>query len=269
MKEFDCPRPVPVAVKLGGGALEIVAEPRDTASVQVSPWDNSEASREAAERTLVELRDGRLVIEANEGGPLWLWRNGRVRVDLRVPLDCPLTVKVASADVRCGGRYGEVSLTTASGDAAVEHVTGDAAIHTASGHVLFERVDGRASISGASGDVTVTRVYGDISGGTASGDLTVEEAGASVKVNTASGDLRVGCVRRGTVRLKSASGDVFVGVAQGTSVWLDVNTASGRTRNGLTMDAGPPANGQAQLDLAIRTASGDVDIHRVVMPAAA
>jgi hypothetical protein len=269
MKEFDCPRPVPVAVKLGGGALEIVAEPRDTASVQVSPWDNSEASREAAERTLVEMRDGRLVIEANEGGPLWLWRNGRVRVNLRVPLDCPLTVKVASADVRCGGRYGEVSLTTASGDAAVEHVTGDAAIHTASGHVLFERVDGRASISGASGDVTVTRVYGDISGGTASGDLTVEEAGASVKVNTASGDLRVGCVRRGTVRLKSASGDVFVGVAQGTSVWLDVNTASGRTRNGLTMDAEPPANGQAQLDLAIRTASGDVDIHRVAMPAAA
>src|SRR5690349_14050910 len=229
MKEFDCPRPVPVAVKLGGGALEIVAEPRDTASVQVSPWDNSEASREAAERT----------------------------------------VKVASADVRCGGRYGEVNLTTASGDAAVEHATGDAAIHTASGHVLFERVDGRASISGASGDVTVTRVYGDISGGTASGDLTVEEAGASVKVNTASGDLRVGCVRRGTVRLKSASGDVSVGVAQGTSVWLDVNTASGRTRNGLTMDAEPPANGQAQLDLAIRTASGDVDIHRVAMPAAA
>ena len=269
MKEFDCPRPVPVAVKLGGGALEIVAEPRDTASVQVSPWDNSEASREAAERTLVEMRDGRLVIEASESSTLWLLRHGRVRVDLRLPLDCPLTVKVASADVRCGGRYGEVNLTTASGDAAVEHVTGDATIHTASGHVLVERVDGRASVSGASGDVTITRVDGDISGGTASGDLTVSEAGGSVKVNTASGDLRVGCVRRGTARLKSASGDVSVGVAQGTTVWLDVSTASGRTRNGLTMDADPPASGEAQLDLAIRTASGDVDIHRVALKAAA
>jgi hypothetical protein len=269
MTEFDCPNPVPVAVKLGGGALQIVAEPRDTASVRVSPWDDSEAARQAADRTTVEMRDGGLVVEAHDSITLWLLRNARVRVDLRIPLDCPLTIKVASADVRCGGRYGELNLTTASGDVAVEHVTGDAAIHTSSGHVLVDRIDGRATVRGASGDVTVTRAYGDISGGTASGDLTVEEAGGSVKATTASGDLRVGCVRGGTVLLKSASGTVSVGVARGTSVWLDVATSSGRTHNGLTMDANLPANGGAQLDLAIRTASGDVDIHRVTVPAAA
>jgi DUF4097 and DUF4098 domain-containing protein YvlB len=269
MTEFDCPNPVPVEVKLGGGALEIVAEPRDTASVRVSPWDDSEAARQAAERTTVELRDGRLVIEAHDSITLWLLRNVGVRVDLRVPPDCPLTIKVASADVRCGGRYGELRLTTASGDVAVEHVTAGRVDRGVAGHVLVERIDGRATVRGASGDVTVTRAYGDISGGTASGDLTVEEAAGSVKVTTGSGDLRVGCVRGGTVLLKSASGAVSVGVAQGTSVWLDVATASGRTRNGLTMDANPPANSGAQLDLAIRTASGDVDIHRVAMPAAA
>jgi DUF4097 and DUF4098 domain-containing protein YvlB len=236
--------------------------------VTVSPGDHSDASRDAAERTTVELRDGRIVVETHEGGPLWLLRRGRVRVDMRLPLDCPLDVKVASADVRCQGRYGEVSLNTASGDVAVEHVTGDAAIHTASGHVLVDRVDGRARVTGASGDVTITRVLGDLSGGTASGDLTVDEAEGSVKVNTASGDLRVGCVRGGSVNLKTASGDVSVGVARGTSVWLDVATLSGRTRNDLAMNATAPTGGEPRLNLAIRTASGDVDIRRVAVPAA-
>jgi DUF4097 and DUF4098 domain-containing protein YvlB len=268
MTEFDCPSPVPVIVKVAAGAVDIVAEPRETASVTVSPWDASDGSREAAERTTVELRDGRLVVETHDGGGFWLLRRARVRVDMRVPLDCPLTVKVASAEVRCAGRYADLDLATASGDVAVEHVAGDAAITTASGHVLVDRVDGHARVNGASGDVTVTRVYGDISGGTASGDLTVEEVGGSVKVNTASGDLRVGCVRRGSARLKTASGDVSVGVARGTGVWLDVSTLSGRTRNGLSMDAAPPAGGQAPLTLAIRTASGDIDIHRVTVPAA-
>jgi hypothetical protein len=269
MPDFDCPQPVPVIVKLAGGALDIVAEPRGTASVVVSPWDDSEGSRQAAERTTVELRDGRLVVETQDGAAFFLLRRARVRVDMRVPLDCPLTVKVASADVRCAGRYAELNLTTASGDAAVEHVTGDASITSASGHVLVDRVDGRARVNGASGDVTVTSVQGDISGTTASGDFTVDEAGGSVKVSTASGDLRVGCVRRGTTQLKSASGDVSVGIAKGTGVWLDISTVSGRTRNGLSMDAVPPAGGEAQLTLAIRTVSGDVDLHRVAVPAAA
>lgn len=269
MPEFDCPNPIPVAVKLAAGSLEIVAEARDTASVTVSPWDASDASREAAERTTVEIRDGRLCVEAREGGPLWLLRRGRVRVDMRVPLDCPLAVKVASADVRCQGRYRDLDLNTASGDVAVEHVTGDVAVHSASGHVLVDRVDGRVRISGASGDITVTRAGGEVSGGTASGDLTIEEAGASVRVTTASGDLRVGCLRRGTVNLKTASGDVSVGVARGTSVWLDVNTASGRTRHDLSMNGTPPTGGEPQLSLTIRTASGDVDIRRVAVPAAA
>jgi hypothetical protein len=69
--------------------------------------------------------------------------------------------------------------------------------------------------------------------------------------------------------MKTASGDVSVGVAQGTSVWLDVNTTSGRARNGLDMAANPPADGQAQLTLAIRTASGDIDIRRAVARVAA
>jgi hypothetical protein len=62
---------------------------------------------------------------------------------------------------------------------------------------------------------------------------------------------------------------VNVGVAQGTSVWLDVITASGRTHSDLDMSGGPAGGGQPDLALTLRTASGDIDIHRVVASAAA
>jgi DUF4097 and DUF4098 domain-containing protein YvlB len=214
------------------------------------------------------MRDGRLVVEAPEAGTFWLLRHGRIRVDIRIPLECPLNVKLASAEARCRGRYGETRIAGASGDVAVEHVAGDTTITTASGHVLVDRVDGSAHVKSASGDVTLGLVAGNVEGHTASGDLTVENAGGSVLLTSASGDMQVSCLRGGTAKLKGASGAVRVGVAQGTGVWLDVNTTSGRTSNGLSM-GGQPTNDQAQLSLTIRTVSGNVDIRRVVVPAAA
>jgi DUF4097 and DUF4098 domain-containing protein YvlB len=270
MPEFACPTPVTVGVHLGGGALDITAEPRDTASVTISPWDGSDAARDAAEHTTVDMRGDRLIVEAPENGSGWLLRRGsRVRVDIRVPLDCALEIKAASADVRCRGRYGDAYVRSASGDVAVEHVAGDASIKTASGHILVDRVDGRSAVDAASGDVTVTLAGGDVTAHTTSGDMTVDEAGGSVQATAASGTVRVGRARNGTIKVKSASGGVSVGVAQGTSVWLDVLTASGRTRSDLDVSEAPAAGGQPDLTVALRTASGDIDIYRVVAPATA
>ena len=100
MYEFDCPRPVTLALRLGGGGADVVAEERTTAVVDVTPDDSSDASREAAANTRVELRGDTLYVEAPEWTG-WLFRRGpKVRVSARVPLDGPLVVKVASADVR-------------------------------------------------------------------------------------------------------------------------------------------------------------------------
>src|SRR5205814_960825 len=55
MYEFDCPRPVTLALRLGGGGADVVAEERTTAVVDVTPDDSSDASREAAANTRVEL----------------------------------------------------------------------------------------------------------------------------------------------------------------------------------------------------------------------
>jgi DUF4097 and DUF4098 domain-containing protein YvlB len=99
--------------------------------------------------------------------------------------------------------------------------------------------------------------------------VALVRAETSVHVGSASGDVQLDAVRRGEVQLSSMSGDVRVGVAAGTSVWLDLSTASGRTRSDLT-DLGPHGpGGRPDLTLHVRTASGDIDLRRVQLPAAA
>jgi Toastrack DUF4097 len=268
--EFDCPRPVALSLRIAGGGAEIVAEERATASVDVRPFDGSDAAREAADRTRVDLRDGVLVVEAPEWTG-WLFRRGpRVRVTVHLPQDGDLTVKVASADVRAVGRYGAASVTTASGDVFVDHVTGAMVATTASGDLRLGRVDAELRLNTASGDISVGRVGGDASAHSASGDVTIDRADASVKATTASGDVRVGVASTGTMKINTASGDVSVGVAPGTGVWLDLTSMSGDTRTDLAMpEGGGGDQSSATLNLAVRTASGDIDVHRAPMSAAA
>ncbi|MFS8479253.1 MAG: DUF4097 family beta strand repeat-containing protein [Micromonosporaceae bacterium] len=267
MYEFDCPAPVHVLTRLGAGSLEITAEPRETATVEVTPYDETDAGREAAARTRVDLRDGRLTVEAPEG---WLLRRSpRLRVALRVPLDCTLHVKVASADTNCRGRYADAVVNTASGDVYVEHVTGDVSANTASGDLRFVEVGGQLRVNMASGDITAQAVGGELTIHSASGEVAVEQIAAGARVTTASGDVRIGAARRGVVRITCASGDVSVGVTEGTGVWLDLVTMSGKTRSDLSVTPAAPATGRPGLTVQVRTASGDIDVHRVTQPAAA
>jgi hypothetical protein len=269
MYEFDCTRPVTLSLRIAGGTADIVAEERQTATVEVSPFDGSEAARDAAERTRVELRDGTLLVEAPEWTG-WLFRRGpRVRVSVRLPADGDLVVKVASADVRATGRYRSASLTSASGDVYVDHVTGDASAKTASGDVRFGRADGGLRLNGASGDLAVGLVGGDVGAHSASGDISIDRVEGSLSVTTASGDVRVGATVAGAVKINTASGDVAVGVVPGTGVWLDLNTLSGDTRTDLAMPGTGGDQSTAALNLQVRTASGDIDVYRATMNAAA
>jgi hypothetical protein len=268
MREFDLPTgPITLQTKIGSGNLTVVAEPRETATVEVEPYSDTEASRDAAERTVVVLRDDTLVVEGPDTG--WSWRRrGQLQVRVHVPEDTRLRVKVASADATLSGRYGDSVIDAASGDVELGHVSGWLRLHTASGDIRVERVDGQAGVDSASGDVRLGYAGGEVTVQSASGDVSVGQAEASVRAKTASGDLRVESVRRGEARLTTASGDVEVGVPAGTSIWLDVSTAGGRTRSDLQQLAGGPANGKADLNLHVSTASGDINLRRVA-PAAA
>jgi putative adhesin len=269
MHEFPCPRPITVAIRISGGAAELVAEERDSATVEVTPYDDSPSSREAAAATRVELRGATLVVEAPQNHGWMFGRNAKVRLAIRVPVDSALTVKSASAEVRGDGRYATVSVHSASGNVRVDEVSGDATVNTASGDVRIGSVGGELRAHSASGEIAAEEVGRDASVHSASGDITIDRAGASVNAKTASGNLRVGVASTGVIKAGSASGSVSVGVAAGTGVWLDLSTMSGSTRSDLDLADEPPTGERPSLTLQVRTLSGNIDVHRVSLPAAA
>lgn len=261
MHKFNCSGPVTVELRLGRGSCEIRAEERDTVTVEVEPYDNSDAAQEAARDTRVELSGDTLVISAPEAGG-WLFRRApRLRVTAAVPTGSSGRLRAASADLTCHGEWGQIKLNTASGDVYAERVTGDLSVNSASGDVRAGQVDGRLTVNTASGDVSANRAVGSVDIKGASGDVEIDELGGDLRCGTASGDVRIGSARQGTISVHSASGDVSLRVVPGTRVWLDLNTLSGRTTNDLEVGAESPSGGH-DLSVQVRTMSGDIGVHR-------
>jgi Putative adhesin len=261
--EFDRATPVTVALRMHRGVADVTAEDRPGIQVEVLPLDDSTAARDAAGGYQVTLEGDSLIIHAPEGFGWPLRRTPKIHVVARVPAGSSLAAQMASADLRARGDYGIVQAELSSGDGYVERAAGDAELKSASGDLQIDRVGGSLRVGSASGDLRVGDVSGDVSVSTASGDLSLHSVGGSIQGKTASGDIQIGRLIRGQATVNSASGDVTIGVARGTGVWLDVNTASGDTKSDLTMnDEAPPPDQQATLELRVRTASGDIHIHR-------
>ncbi len=260
MPQFPSPHPVSTEVRVPAGIVEIYADDRDTVDVQVTPADGGAASREAAEATWIDLAGDQLRIVLDPVDGRWSRRSGQVRVVALVPAGGPLHVSVASADVRCAGRYADARIDSASGDLYIEEVAGDLSVKTASGRLLAERVDGAARVRSASGDISLGTVGGEISVHSASGHVEIGDAAGSASATTASGAVRIASAHSGTIQARSASGAINVGVSAGTGVWLDLNTLSGRTHTDLAMSGGP--GGSATLRLELRSMSGDIRVFR-------
>jgi hypothetical protein len=261
--EFASPGPVNADIRIASGSVDVHAGDHSSITVNVDPFDNSSASREAAEQTRVHLEGKHLVVHTPHGKGWALFKWPKLRITVHIPQESVLSVKAASADVTCTGSYNDVVAHTASGDLTVDRVTKDASITSASGDVKINWVGGDLRMNSASGDVSVQHVGKDIDAHSASGDIVIGRADGSARAKTASGDIKVGVTSRGEVRAHSASGDVTVGVAAGTAVWLDLNTASGKTRSELTISDGAPPTGTS-LQIKVRTASGDITLNRVV-----
>jgi len=259
MYVFDRSTPVTVSLRLQRGTAEVVAENRPDAQVEIIAEDGADD-----DRFTVALEGDTLVVHAPES--TWNWRRTpKARVQVRVPLDSALAAHSAAADIRATGRWASGQATVASADVSVDEVTGDAYLKAASGDLTVGRIGGSLRISSSSGDLRVGDVTGDVKADTASGDITIRRVGGSLQTETASGDVEIGEVSRGKSRLSTASGDVSVGVAAGTGVWLDLNTASGSTTSDLAMGgAAPQGTQEATLELRVRTASGDIDVHRAM-----
>ena len=190
MPEFPVSGPISATVRISSGSLRFVAEQRDSVVVDVRPGNSSDAARQAAAETIVEMTADGLLIETPQARGFIVRRSPSVDVTVRLPADSRIMARTASADVTVDGRLASADINTASGDLRIEHVTGDLRRHSASGDTHFRRVDGALNADGASGDVRGGIVGGDLTSKSASGDVIVEAIGGSVRASSASGDFQ-------------------------------------------------------------------------------
>ncbi len=263
MYEFPSTGPITANLHIASGSLNVFAEDREGVQVTVEPVRDTEGGRAAAENTRVEMNGNTLTVETNLGKGFGFIRRGTsLNITVRMPIDSVLSANSASADMTFLGRYASATIKGASGDLRLEDVLGNLERHSASGDSEIGRIGGDASITKASGDLRVASVGGDLAIKSASGDIAVGQVGASARVSTASGEIRIDSLRQGEARLNSASGDVSVGVAEGTAVWLDLNSASGDSRSELPVSDASPSGQAPNLTLHVRTASGDITVRR-------
>ncbi len=262
MREFACDGPISVIVRTYVGRVDVIAEDRTSAAIDVTPGNGSEAARNAAAQTRVEMSGNLLIIEAPETRGFTIRRSPVLNIRVHVPSGSRLQFNAVSADLRSTGRLGDVEISTASGDARLDHVAGDVKRNSASGDTHFNRIDGDLSTHTASGDVRGDTIGGGLTARTASGDVSINAIGGSVKAQSASGDIEIESLRLGVTRISSVSGDVELGVAEGTPVWLDLSSISGDTRSELPVSDAAPAGGSAALNLHARTVSGDITVRR-------
>lgn len=263
MYEFDRSTPVTVALRAHSGVVDVIAEDRVSIQVDVQPMSGGESGVEAAADTRVVLEDDTLLIQV-PGSDYWSWRRTpKLRITVRVPAGSSLAGKTASAAVRAAGVYGTVTLDVASADIDLGEALGDVAVESASGDLTVRRVGGSLRAKTASGDLRTGDVTGDVSIETASGDIRTGAVGGSLRAGTASGDIEIGALHQGRADIHSASGDITVGVTAGSAVWMDLNTASGKSVTDLAAQGDvPPADNPVTLELRIRTASGDIRVRR-------
>jgi hypothetical protein len=277
MPTFPTPEPITLRLKVSSGDVRINAAARTETEVEVRPSNpSSSADVETAQHTVVEHRDGVVVIEApDERG---FGRKGSIDVRVDLPEGSAVRGSVASADFGADGRLGAVEVNSASGDVRIDQAgdltiqtasgdvfcrqsDGDAKVQTASGDLRIATVAGRAQVSTASGDASVDEVGGDLRLQAASGDLQVGAVAGSVEAKTASGDVRIGSVRQGEVSADAASGDIQVGIAAGTAAWLDLSSLSGDVNSALDQ-ADDPGDSELTVSVRARTLSGDISIVR-------
>lgn len=277
MTTFHTPEPVRLRVELWEGSVHVLAEETDTTTVELEPDDNG-AAQELIERATVEQRGNDLVVllPKARGG---LFRRGLgVQATIHVPLSSSAYIETASADVELVGVLGDVRVSTGSGDIEIEHAD-DVTVRTGSGDLNLGTADGNCSVKSGSADIVIGLVAGncdllsgsgdveiDSVGGrlavkTGSGDVAVRSGGGDVDAMAGSGDVALHRVSSGRVKAKTGSGDIAIGVASGTSAYLDVMTVSGDVHSELD-GADSPRDGELTVEISVMSGSGDVVLQR-------
>jgi len=276
MYEFETPSAVDLRVELQTGDVRIKAMDTTTTSIRLVP---ATGARELADETVVEQRDGQILVIAPRKSPTFFRRSPSMDVVVELPMDSSVDVRLKHGDVLTRGRLATVTARTGAGDVDLDQVTGPTDVATGSGDIELREGDGSvqmttgsgdvsvqiigedARISTGSGDVYVRQVGGQLQVSSGSGDVEVEQPASDVSIKTGSGDQRVHRARSGQVSCQTASGDLRIGIANGVAAWLDVHSLTGSVQSSLGV-AEPPTDGEPSVQIHANTVSGDISLDR-------
>ena len=278
MPTFSTPAPILAVIEFAVGDTRVSASDRDDTVVEVRPSDESrDADVRAAEQTRVEYAAGRLLVKGpKQRNPFG--KPGSIDVTVGLPAGSKVRGEAGVAGFRGEGRLGDCRLSSGVGDivldetdaldvstgagaVTVDQVNGTADVTTGSGRARLRGVHGNAVIKNSNGDTWIGDVDGDLRIKSANGSVDVERAQSGVEISTANGDLRVGGLTHGSASLKTAFGGIEIGVRNGTTARLDLNTQLGTVHNQMET-AEPPGPADQVVDVYARTGYGDIAIHR-------
>src|SRR5262249_10995921 len=122
MPEFPVDGPIAATARIAAGSIRFVAETRNTVEVDVRPGSSSDAARQAAAETIVEMTADGLIIETPQARGFLIRKAPSIDITVRLPSDSRIMVRSASADIVCDGRLGSANINSASGDLRIDHV---------------------------------------------------------------------------------------------------------------------------------------------------
>lgn len=277
VRTFEVSEPLQLSVELGSGEIAITTGDVTEAIVRLQPDPAGDPDAlDLIARARVDLRGNSLRIDVPRR--MGFQRHPDVIVVAQVPAESTVVTKSGSADVRLDGKFGDVKVTTGSGDVWVDAAhdasigtgSGDvriglvnaAAVKTGSGDIAVERCREDARVETASGDVHLSELAGRGRVSSASGDLELGSVEGEIHLRTASGDVTVNNASAGELQAKTATGDVAIGIAGGTATLLDCSSITGQVSSELEPSDGPVEGDERRLVVRARSVSGSVAIRR-------
>jgi Toastrack DUF4097 len=129
-----------------------------------------------------------------EGILRWLQNTrGQVAIAITVPVDCPVTLNLVTANAIVTGMSGRVSVKSASGDVTLDGVTGSIDANTATGAIEAQGLGGSMTFNSVSGDLALAHGLVDrLNAHSVSGKITTDvdlRDAAGVQIRTVSGDV--------------------------------------------------------------------------------
>jgi DUF4097 and DUF4098 domain-containing protein YvlB len=281
MPVFATPEPISATIELSVGDVRLVASDRTDTVVEVRPSDESDDSDvKAAQLTRVEYANGTLTVRGPKARAFDFSKKTRsVSVLVELPTGSAVHGDMSVGDFHSTGvlgqcrfktsvghfrldRTGQLHLNTSAGHVSVDTIAGDAEVATGTGRVHIGEIGGAAVVKNSNGNTEIGTVGGELRVRAANGDVTVDRADAGVDAKTSNGTIRIGKVARDSVTLHTAIGDLEVGVAEGTTAWLDLKTGLGQVRNGLEEIGQGPEQAERTVEVRAQTSFGDITVRR-------